>query len=344
VICIVPECEHAAGEPDKFFGACVEHWIRTPYRVRAPAWHEGDAEETRRRIVDYFTKEEGSMQLVEGKKAAGVCLAKQCKNPAVRRVNGAPWGREIAELCDRCYGRAIGVFGAERVVIVEDREASHDPPTPAEDREFRAALRAIPSEASPPANAEAATATAEAAELLVQVQGFEIATREDLELAAEVLAEAKGKAKALEARLAEITRPLNAALASARELFRPALTHYGTIERDVKSRIAAFHAAESSRNAAALAAASAAHAAGDGEGVGEALAKVAHVAHVEGVSVRYSWAFEVEDLAQVPREFLVLDEAKVKAWIKSTAGKESAPHPIAGIRFERKASVASRSA
>lgn len=267
------------------------------------------------------------MQLVQGKKDAGICLAKKCGNPSTRTVNGAPWGRDSAELCDRCYGRAIGEFGVERLTSGDTLAAVLDaPPAPAT------------------GNAEAARAEAEAGELLAQVQAFEIATREDLELAAEVLAEAKGKAKALETRLAEITRPLNAALASARDLFRPALTHYGTIERDVKARIAAFHAAESSRNAAALAAASAAHAAGDGAGVGEALAKVAHVAHVEGVSVRYSWAFEVEDLAAVPREFLAVDPDKVKAWIKSTAGKDQAPHPIAGIRFERRASVASRSA
>jgi len=55
-----------------------------------------------------------------------------------------------------------------------------------------------------------------------------------------------------------------------------------------------------------------------------------------GVTVRNSWEYTVEDLSLVPREYLMLDEKKVKAVVKAMKDKANIP----GIKAFEKGSVA----
>lgn len=61
----------------------------------------------------------------------------------------------------------------------------------------------------------------------------------------------------------------------------------------------------------------------------------------KGVHVRESWGFEVEDLSKVPRAFLVVDEAAVRAWLAGTPKGET-PEPIEGIRFVKQTTTVIR--
>lgn len=180
-----------------------------------------------------------------------------------------------------------------------------------------------------------------ALEVLATVKGFKVHTRDDLELAAEVLADVKGRAKRIEAREKEITAPLNAALKSARALFRPAREALAEIEALIKSQIGAFTADEERRNREALAAAAAAHAQGDARGTQEALGMVATTKNVSGLTTYQKWDFEIVDERALPREFLTANVTLIKEHAShATGGAE--PTPIAGVRFFPRMVVASR--
>lgn len=49
-------------------------------------------------------------------------------------------------------------------------------------------------------------------------------------------------------------------------------------------------------------------------------------------SLRTTWTFEVVDMALIPREFLMVNEAALKAHLKARL-KDKPPAPVAGVRF-----------
>lgn len=181
-----------------------------------------------------------------------------------------------------------------------------------------------------------------ASAMLAEVQGFVIQTRDDLQLAAEVLADVKGRAKRLDEREKEITKPLNAALKSARDLFRPAKNVLSEIEARIKGQIAAFQADENRRNQEAMRLAAEAHASGDARGTQEALAQVAHVKNVAGLTTYQKWDFKITNAAELPREFLMPNETLIKEHAAHTIG-DAEPTKIPGVRFFPRIVVSSRS-
>lgn len=78
-----------------------------------------------------------------------------------------------------------------------------------------------------------------------------------------------------------------------------------------------------------------------------ALAKPAELSRTRGdlgsvSSLRAEWKFEVEDLGQVPVGFLQVNEAMVKAHMKSNRDTNGIPKPIPGIRFYETKKIAVR--
>ena len=61
----------------------------------------------------------------------------------------------------------------------------------------------------------------------------------------------------------------------------------------------------------------------------------------KGISERWSWEVEAVDLSQVPVEFLMLDEKKVKAAIKA-ADKEARRPRVPGVTFKRRVQIVAR--
>jgi len=59
-------------------------------------------------------------------------------------------------------------------------------------------------------------------------------------------------------------------------------------------------------------------------------------------NVRHNWKFDVVDLSRVPVQFLMIDEAKVREWIKSNKESLSDGDIIAGIKFYKEVSVVTK--
>ena len=165
-----------------------------------------------------------------------------------------------------------------------------------------------------------------------------------MNFAAGVLTESKSKAKQLDGKRQEITKPLNEALRAVNALFKPAIVFYEKCERVMKLKISAAHARSQAEARKALNEASDAAASGDGPAVTTALQ--AHesaegFSEVDGVQYRSVWKFEVADLKLVPREYLQADLQRIQNVVVHKKGETSIP----GIRvYEDKviASVAAR--
>lgn len=59
-------------------------------------------------------------------------------------------------------------------------------------------------------------------------------------------------------------------------------------------------------------------------------------------NVRYNWKHEVVDISQVPAHFLMVDEAKVKEWIKENKEVLVDDQVVGGIRFFKEMSVVTK--
>lgn len=304
---------------------CLDCYTRRPWAVRALEM-DGD------HAGAFALLEEGieNMKITESK-TPGACRAMRCGSPATETIHATNGETAIeVEACGRHAAQARkegielrGVDYAPAIDVAPAETPAEGPePTPAE---------------------EAQGAEAEALAALEIVRTTEITTRADLEAVTEVLGEVKAKAKALEAREKEITRPMREALDSVRALFKPARVALSTIEAEIKSRIAAFVAREDERNREAARLAADAIAAGDAEAAGEALAAVHSAGNLadQGVSLRGRWAFEVTDEAAVPRELCSPDPRLIKALI-SDLGDEAGAFEIPGVRVYRETSVAYR--
>lgn len=187
----------------------------------------------------------------------------------------------------------------------------------------------------------AATQFEEAKGILEEMEDLPVETQEDLEFAAETLAEIKGKAKELKAMQDRVVKPMNAALAELRSWFKPALDTLDKCEKILKRKIDKAHEEAHARQRAALDAAAAASMEGDTEAAEVALEKAMEqeLAPIKGLTMGHTWDYEITDFDAVPREYLLVDDKKVKAVIRAHKGNITIP----GIKPVRKTSVASRS-
>lgn len=158
-----------------------------------------------------------------------------------------------------------------------------------------------------------------------------IHTDEQQANAAKVLQKVKLQYDVIEKRRTEITGPLNQALRSVNDLFRPPREKFQAIESMLKDAITRYLADKQAANVAALQAAAVAP---TPQAAQEALSVVAPVAPPAGVSVRKVWKFVVEDADRVPRSYCSPDPDKIKRADPTT--------PIPGVRFYEEASVAVR--
>jgi hypothetical protein len=284
----------------------------------------------------------------------GVCAAMRCteKTTDADTVRG-PWDHDV-ELCGRHYGLAIADHGRGYVAHV----AHLIPSTRYPDEPIRVGEPAHPSDLDrivvvPAAelHAEPVALAAEGSEVLDFVRTFEIQSQDDLTFAADTLTEIKARARYVLERKEAITKPMNAALKAARDLFRPAEQHFAEAERIFKDAIASFHTRQEDHNRAALAAAAAAYVEGDDAGVSSAVASMASTANTAGIQIRHTWQFEIVDGAQVPRELCSPDPVKIRAWMNAQvaqarvdgiAEEEIFVHAN-GVHFARVAGVAVKS-
>ena len=183
----------------------------------------------------------------------------------------------------------------------------------------------------------------------------------------ETLPRVKGYFKRLEDKRRSRMRPLLEAGKAIDDLFRPSLDLLGEIEKRIKAAYTVFRrkqadealrlAAERAREEAERRAQNAINAAAQLEAQGrdaEAVALVERVIEaplppvttaapppvkIRGVSTRKVWRWEIENEAEIPREYLCADRERITARVK-TFGAESG---IPGIRVWIEEEVSSRS-
>ena len=59
-------------------------------------------------------------------------------------------------------------------------------------------------------------------------------------------------------------------------------------------------------------------------------------------NIRHNWKFDVVDISKVPVQFLMVDEAKVREWIKTNKESLNDGDVIAGIKFYKEVSVVTK--
>jgi hypothetical protein len=129
-----------------------------------------------------------------------------------------------------------------------------------------------------------------------------------------------------------LTEPINRDLKQINEWYRTARAPLEAFKELANSKLNALalqrsQAAIEARKLAAQAAAAGDHAAA----VAAIVAAPPEPVAVAGNSVRYEWRPVVVQPMLVPRDFLMVDEAKLKAYSKTV----EQPTPVSGVRFDR---------
>lgn len=181
-------------------------------------------------------------------------------------------------------------------------------------------------------------------EAMALLEGFSITTEEEHTMAGEILQVVKAQWKALEERRTAVTGPLNEALRTVNDWFRPVQGPLKAAEDILKEKISTFVLARKAANEAAMLAASAAAQAGDGAAAMVHVGSIAEPAKLQGISVKEVWTFVVENIDEVPREYMCLDETKVRDAIWYADTQKTPPLPIPGLRFVLKGQVTARGA
>jgi len=179
---------------------------------------------------------------------------------------------------------------------------------------------------------------------VILAKGFKIVERSGFTIAAERLRSIKAVQKQLEEKRTSVTGPLNEALRSINGWFKSPMQYLADAELIYKREMATFSAEEEriARVEAAKAAekarleqeelqrrAAKAAEAGKAEKAAELEARAADVvpekpafvpAKAKGIGISERWTFHVVDPAKVPREFLVVDEAKIGQLVRAMKG------------------------
>ncbi len=130
--------------------------------------------------------------------------------------------------------------------------------------------------------------------------------------------------KALEAKRVEITGPMLKAKKAVDDLFRPGVEAGKTLAAMLRSAIGAYVDAQAAAQTTALEA-----------GQHETALAVVQPTMASGVSTRTVWKWRITNENLIPREFWVIDSAKVQAHVNANKGNSAIPgveaYPETGI-------------
>jgi hypothetical protein len=200
--------------------------------------------------------------------------------------------------------------------------------------------------------------------LLLSAEAFAVTTPQQYTEAAEMLKHIKGKAKELDETRKSLTKPLDESKKRIMDFFAKPLDFLTKAENSIKRSMIAYSdeqdrirreeqrkAEESARKERERIEAQARKAAESGkveravELEQRAAAVVAPIIpreapKVAGLNTREVWKFAVFDEKAVPREFLIVDESKVRKFVQTMKGDTN----IAGVRVWSEKSLASGAA
>lgn len=275
-------------------------------------------------------------------RVAGKCQVSTCTSSAAAVADGKTFFSKKApeiELCEEHLFDAQDMaknMGQELVwkeikSKVEAVAASVAPPPKEKEAEL------VPVEQ---VKAELVQEVTQAEQALAQIRTFTIATKEDLEFAAEILTETKQSIKRLDDKRKEITEPMNKALRAANALFKPAINFYEECEKLIKAKIVEAHKKAEEAARIALENAGAAAAEGDSGALTDALQQhdtAVEFPLTEGIQYRSSWKFEITDESKIPREFMTPNLELIRGVVTHKKGATEIP----GVRVYEDKIVAS---
>lgn len=197
-------------------------------------------------------------------------------------------------------------------------------------------LALVPPEVAPEAQSE----TSRAQQAVELIRSIHVRTGEDIAAVSPLLQQIKGDMKRLEERKKAIIKPLNDALKAVRDLFRPAEDALGAAEQHLKAQIGHAQQAIQEANRQAMLATQAALAQNDVRTAALASGAIQATEAPQGLSYRDSYEFRIVDASKLPREFLMPDERRIRAYIAEHGERASIP----GVAIEKKVSVVARAA
>lgn len=178
----------------------------------------------------------------------------------------------------------------------------------------------------------------EAQVFLRELETIEVQTQEDLTDSEELVKAVKKKWRDIETKRTTVTVPLNEALKATNNLFKPTLKYLEQCEKVLKNKIAVGRRYLLSRQTEALKALGEASMRGDMEAARAAMLSTPSAQLTGSTSIRTSWEAELEDIQQVPEEYLML----VVNWDLVRARIKEGVRQIAGFKIFEKDTVISR--
>jgi len=167
-------------------------------------------------------------------------------------------------------------------------------------------------------------------ELCELVKATVIDSEETFGEVTKILKEVKQQNKELEERKQRVTKPLLAVVEEVRSWFRPAQSWLTAAEMHLKTMLADYRREVDAKNMEAMRLLAATQGQADVSFVAQPKA--------QGLSMSEAWDWEIEDEALVPREYLCVDDKKVKAYLKLSP-KGATPAAIPGLKFVQKMRV-----
>ena len=148
------------------------------------------------------------------------------------------------------------------------------------------------------------------------------------------------KTKAMEARRKAIVAPFKSQASAVDKAFREPRRELERVDKMIRGRLAEAQTTRLAARSEALAQVTAEAQKGDHAAAQAALAtaQATEAPAPPGVTYRYRWECKVTDPKAIPREFLCLDVAKIKAHM-SGSGQ---PTPVAGLEFRSVPTVVAR--
>ncbi len=187
---------------------------------------------------------------------------------------------------------------------------------------------------------EIATYQARADQISAVMSIAPLATPEQETQAAAVLQVIAGIRKAMEARRKAIVAPFKSQASAVDKAFREPRRELERVDKMIRGRLAEAQTTRLAARSEALAQVTAEAQKGDHAAAQAALAtaQATEAPAPPGVTYRYRWECKVTDPKAIPREFLCLDVAKIKAHM-SGSGQ---PTPVAGLEFRSVPTVVAR--
>lgn len=164
--------------------------------------------------------------------------------------------------------------------------------------------------------------------LLEDVRAFPLETDEDKEALADILIGLKEEMKALDAKKKEVTAPMNVALKAFRAWFRPVEDIYAQTEAEGKRRLLAYDRDRRIRQQKDLAVAV------ETQDRTALIRATIPEKKIDNIQKRKVWRVRIVDKAQVPLDYMVVDERRLLAEARK-GGK--AP---AGVEFYQEETLA----